>query len=211
MRQSQDSQMFGADDRIQLEREYKLTTQHYEKLLQNLERGEQDEASCRQYVTQLKDIRLQLESCEKRTIHKIRQPLDKDPLGECKQRLNEQQKIHLELEGIQKNLNTVTEKTEKVLAMPEQLSSAPTLRSELDLTTEKMDRVYSLSAIYLDKLKTIDVVIRSTQEAEDLVKKYETQLREVNNVPADAKSLESYKKQLKVRWLLLPEKVGISV
>ncbi|XP_059496941.1 plectin-like isoform X6 [Stegostoma tigrinum] len=197
MRQSQDSQMFGADDRIQLEREYKLTTQHYEKLLQSLERGEQDEVSCKQYVTQLKDIRLQLESCEKRTIRKIREPLDKDPLGECKQRLNEQQKIHLELEGIQKNLNTVTEKTEQVLAMPEQLSSAPTLRSELDLTTQKMDRVYSLSAIYLEKLKTIEVVIRSTQEAEDLVKKYETRLREVNSVPADSESLESYKKQLK--------------
>ncbi|XP_078394274.1 plectin-like, partial [Cetorhinus maximus] len=197
LRESQDSHMFGPDDRIQIEREYKLTVQHYEKLQRSLERGEQDELSCKKYVTQLKDIRLQLEGCEKRTIHKIRQPLDKNPLAECKQRINEQQKIHSELEGIKKNLNIVTEKTEKVLALPEQLNSAPLLRSELDITVQKMNRVYSLSAVYLEKLKTIDVVIRSTQEAEDLVKKYETRLREVNTVPADTKSLETYKQQLK--------------
>ncbi|XP_041039512.1 plectin-like isoform X8 [Carcharodon carcharias] len=197
LRESQDSHMFGPDDRIQIEREYKLTVQHYEKLQRSLERGEQDELSCKKYVTQLKDIRLQLEGCEKRTIHKIRQPLDKNPLVECKQRISEQQKIHSELEGIKKNLNTVTEKTEKVLALPEQLNSAPLLRSELDITVQKMNRVYSLSAVYLEKLKTIDVVIRSTQEAENLVKKYETRLREVNTVPADTKSLESYKQQLK--------------
>jgi len=39
LRESQDSHMFGADDRIQIEREYKLTTQHYEQLLRSLERG----------------------------------------------------------------------------------------------------------------------------------------------------------------------------
>uniref|UniRef100_UPI00398E7719 plectin-like n=1 Tax=Pristiophorus japonicus TaxID=55135 RepID=UPI00398E7719 len=158
---------------------------------------EQDELSCKKYVTQLKDIRLQLEGCENHTIHRIRQPLDKDPLRECTQRISEQRKIHSELEGIKKNLSVVTEKTEKVLAMPEQLSSAPVLRSELDITLQKMDRVYSLSSVYLEKLKTIDVVIRNTQEAEDLVKKYETRLREVNSVPADTPSLESYKQQLK--------------
>ncbi|XP_078085939.1 plectin-like isoform X6 [Mustelus asterias] len=197
LRESQDSHMFGPDDRIQIEKEYKLTTQHYEQLLRSLERGEQDELSCKKYVTQLKDIRLQLEGCEKRMIHKIRQPLDKNPLAECKQRISEQQKMHSELEGIKKNLNSVSEKTEKVLALPEQLNNAPILRSELDITLQKMDRVYSLSSVYLEKLKTIDVVIRSTQEAEDLVKKYETRLREVNSVPADTKSLESYKQQLK--------------
>lgn len=61
------------------------------------------------------------------------------------------QQIHLELEGIRKSLGRVSEKTEQVLAQPEQAGSAPTLRSELDVTLQKMDQVYSLSSIYLEK------------------------------------------------------------
>ncbi|XP_066570676.1 plectin [Amia ocellicauda] len=197
MRDSQDSQVFGADDRMQVESDYTKSTHYYENLLRTLEKGEQDESVCKSFISQIKDIRLQLEGCESRTIHKIRLPLDKDPLKDCSQRINEQKKIHTELEGIKKNLDKVTEKTEAVLASPQQSSSAPVLRSELDITLQKMDHVYSLSSVYLDKLKTIDLVIRSTQGAEEVLKKYEDRLREVNKVPADAKEAETYRTQLK--------------
>ncbi|XP_064410045.1 plectin a isoform X2 [Latimeria chalumnae] len=197
LRDSQDSEAFGPDDRMQIERDYNTCTQHYDTLLRTLERGEQDESTCKSYISQLKDIRLQLEGCESRTIHKVRLPLDKEPLKDCSQRITEQQKIQTELDNIKKNLNKVSEKTEKVLAQPELSSSAPVLRSELDVTLQKMDQVYSLSSIYLDKLKTIELVIRSTQGAEDLVKKNEDKLKEVNTVPADTKELEAYKGQLK--------------
>ncbi|XP_067146147.1 plectin [Apteryx mantelli] len=197
MRDSQDSQSFQPDDRLHMEREYNACTQKYELLLRSQEKGEQDESLCKNYISQLKDIRLQLESCETRTIHKIRLPLDKDPVKECAQRISEQQQIHLELEGIKKNLDKVSEKTEKVLAQPEQASSAPVLRSELEITLQKMDQVYSLSSIYLEKLKTINLVIRSTQGAEELVKKYEDQLKNVQTVPSDLKELEASKAELK--------------
>ncbi|XP_069636363.1 plectin isoform X24 [Haliaeetus albicilla] len=197
LRDSQDSQSFQPDDRLHVEREYNACTQKYELLLRSQEKGEQDESLCKNYISQLKDIRLQLESCETRTIHKIRLPLDKDPVKECAQRISEQQQIHLELEGIKKNLDKVSEKTEKVLAQPEQASSAPVLRSELEITLQKMDQVYSLSSIYLEKLKTINLVIRSTQGAEELVKKYEDQLKDVQTVPADLKELEASKAELK--------------
>ncbi|XP_050572890.1 plectin isoform X9 [Cygnus atratus] len=197
MRDSQDSQSFQPDDRLQVEREYNACTQKYELLLRSQEKGEQDESLCKNYISQLKDIRLQLEGCETRTIHKIRLPLDKDPVKECAQRITEQQQIHLELEGIKKSLDKVSEKTEKVLAQPEQASSAPVLRSELEITLQKMDQVYSLSSIYLEKLKTINLVIRSTQGAEELVKKYEDQLKNVQTVPADLKELEASKAELK--------------
>ncbi|XP_009470007.1 PREDICTED: LOW QUALITY PROTEIN: plectin [Nipponia nippon] len=197
LRDSQDSQSFQPDDRLHVEREYNACTQKYELLLRSQEKGEQDESLCKSYISQLKDIRLQLEGCETRTIHKIRLPLDKDPVKECAQRITEQQQIHLELEGIKKNLDKVSEKTEKVLAQPEQASSAPILRSELEITLQKMDQVYSLSSIYLEKLKTINLVIRSTQGAEELVKKYEDQLKDVQTVPADLKELEASKAELK--------------
>uniref|UniRef100_A0ABM5GD78 Plectin isoform X23 n=1 Tax=Pogona vitticeps TaxID=103695 RepID=A0ABM5GD78_9SAUR len=197
LRNSQDSQNFQPDDRLHMEREYTVCVQKYELLLRSLEKGEQEESLCRNFLSQLKDIRLQLEGCESRTIHRIRSPLDRDPAKECAQRLSDQQHIHQELEGIKKNLGKVSVKTEQVLAQPEQASSAPTLRSELDITLQKMDQVYSLSSIYLEKLKTIHLVIRSTQGAEELVRKYEEQLKDVQNVPSDLKALEATKADLK--------------
>ncbi|KAJ6661540.1 hypothetical protein lerEdw1_014450 [Lerista edwardsae] len=197
LRSSQDSQNFLPDDRLQVERDYSACSQKYELLLHSLEKGEQEESLCKNFISQLKDIRLQLEGCESRTIHKIRSPLDKDPVKECAQRINDQQQIHLELEGIRKSLGRVSAKTEQVLAQPEQAGSAPTLRSELDVTLQKMDQVYSLSSIYLEKLKTINLVIRSTQGAEELVRKYEEQLKDVQAVPADLQALEATKAELK--------------
>lgn len=48
------------------------------------------------------------------------------------------------------------------------------------------------------RLKTIDVVIRNTKEAEDTLKNYETRLRDVSKVPADEKEVEDHRSQLKV-------------
>ncbi|XP_026577682.1 plectin isoform X14 [Pseudonaja textilis] len=197
LRDSQDSQNFHPDDRLQAERDYTICTQKYEMLLRGLEKGEQEESLCRNFISQLKDIRLQLEGCESRTIHKIRSPLDQDPIKECAQRISDQQEIHLELENLQKNLGKVSAQTEQVLAQPEQAGSAPLLHSELDITLQKMGQVYSLSSIFLEKLKTINLVIRSTQGAEGLVQGYEEQLKDVQTVPSDLKAVEATKAELK--------------
>ncbi|XP_076136426.1 plectin-like isoform X21 [Alosa pseudoharengus] len=204
LRDSQDSQAFGADDRMQIEDSYKKTTQHFENLLRTLEKGpvvkpkgEQDESVSKTYITQVKDLRLQIEAVESRTIARIRQPVDKDPLKDCSRKTTDQKKDQTQLEGIKKNLDVVAAKAEEVLAAPEQ-ASTPVLRSELDITLQKMDQVYSLSSIYLEKLKTVDVVIRNTQGAEDVLKKYETRLREVHKVPTDVKEVETYRTELKI-------------
>ncbi|XP_070796269.1 plectin isoform X1 [Pituophis catenifer annectens] len=197
LRDSQDSQNFHPDDRLQAERDYTVCTQKYEMLLRGLEKGEQEESLCRNFISQLKDIRLQLEGCESRTIHKIRSPLDQDPVKECAQRISDQQEIHLELETLQKSLGKVSAQTEQVLAQPEQAGSAPLLHSELDITLQKMGQVYSLSSIFLEKLKTINLVIRSTQGAEGLVQSYEEQLKDVQAVPSDLKAVEATKAELK--------------
>ncbi|KAL6483673.1 hypothetical protein MHYP_G00085450 [Metynnis hypsauchen] len=151
--------------------------------------GEQDESVCKTYITHLRDLRLQIEDCESRTVARIREPVDKDPLKDCLQKATGQKKVHAELEGIKKNLDKVVVKAEEVLASPEQ-SSTPVLGSELEVTLRKMDHTYSLSSVYLEKLNTIEVVIRNTQRAEDILKKYEDRLSEVYKVPKDTKEVE---------------------
>lgn len=49
------------------------------------------------------------------------------------------------------------------------------------------------------RLKTVDVVIRNTKEAEDTLKSYETRLRDVSKVPAEEKEVEDHRNLLKVR------------
>ncbi|XP_067468420.1 plectin a isoform X16 [Thunnus thynnus] len=204
LRDSQDSQTFGAEDRMQVESNYNKANQHYNTLVSTAEQGyvppragEQDESVCKTYLTKIKDLRLRLEGCENRTVTRLRQPVDKEPLKACALKTAEQMKVQSELEGLKKDLSSITEKTEEVLASPQQSSSAPMLRSELDVTLKKMDHVYGLSSVYLDKLKTIDVVIRNTKDAEDTLKTYETGLRDVNKVPAEEKEVEDHRSQLK--------------
>lgn len=57
----------------------------------------------------------------------------------------------MELEGIKKDLDKVAAQTQNVLASPQASGSMPMLRSELDVTLKKMEHVYSLSSVYLDK------------------------------------------------------------
>ncbi|XP_065803929.1 plectin a isoform X5 [Labrus bergylta] len=197
LRDSQDSEMFGAEDRMQVESNYNRANQHYNTMVSSAEQGEQDESMCKTYLTKIKDLRLRLESCENRTVTRLRQLVDKEPLKACAQKTAEQMKVQSELEGLKKDLGSITEKTEEVLASPQQLSSAPVLRSELDVTLKKMDHVYGLSSVYLDKLKTIDVVIRNTKDAEDTLKNYESRLSDVKKVPATEKEVEDQRSQLK--------------
>ncbi|XP_058899166.1 plectin isoform X3 [Kogia breviceps] len=197
LRDSQDAGGFGPEDRLQAEREYGSCSRHYQQLVQSLEQGEQEESRCQRCISELKDIRLQLEACETRTVHRLRLPLDKEPARECAQRITEQQKAQAEVEGLGKGVARLSAEAEKVLALPEPSPAAPTLRSELELTLGKLEQVRSLSAIYLEKLKTISLVIRSTQGAEEVLRAHEEQLKEAQAVPATLPELEATKAALK--------------
>lgn len=45
---------------------------------------------CKTYLTQIKDLRLKLEGCENRTVTRLRQPVDKEPLKACATKTAEQ-------------------------------------------------------------------------------------------------------------------------
>ncbi|XP_060053670.1 plectin isoform X4 [Erinaceus europaeus] len=197
LRDSQDAGGFGPEDRLHAEREYGSCSRHYQQLLQSLEQGEQEESHCQRCISELKDIRLQLEACETRTVHRLRLPLDKEPAQECAQRIAEQQAAQAEVEGLGKGVARLSTEAEKILALPEPSPAAPTLRSELELTLGKLEQVRSLSAIYLEKLKTISLVIRSTQGAEEILKAHEEQLKEAQTVPSTLPELEATKAMLK--------------
>ncbi|XP_069707556.1 dystonin isoform X2 [Phaenicophaeus curvirostris] len=196
---SQESKIFTSSDTAQLEREVNVCKQYYQELLKSAEREEQEESVYNLYISEVRNIRLQLESCEERLIQQIRTPMERDDMHESTFRISEQEKLKKELDRLKDNLGVITAKCEEFFSQAAGSPSVPTLRSELNVVIQNMNQVYSMSSIYIDKLKTVSLVLKNTHEAEFLVKLYETKLCEEEAVTADKNNIENLMGTLK-QW-----------
>ncbi|NXI10290.1 MACF1 factor, partial [Irena cyanogastra] len=196
---SQESKIFTSSDRAQLEREVNVCKQYYQELLKSAEREEQEESIYNLYISEVRNIRLRLESCEERLIRQIRTPMERDDVHENVLRISEQEKLKKELDRLKDDLGTITDKCEEFFSQAAGSPSVPTLRSELNVVIQNMNQVYSMSSIFIDKLKTINLVLTNTQTAESLVKHYETKLCEEEAVTADKNNIENLMGTLK-QW-----------
>ncbi|XP_053520953.1 dystonin isoform X13 [Artibeus jamaicensis] len=196
---SQESQVFSGSDITQLEKEVNVCKQYYQELLKSAEREEQEESVYNLYISEVRNIRLRLENCEDRLIRQIRTPLERDDLHESVFRITEQEKLKKELERLKDDLGTITNKCEEFFSQAAASTSVPTLRSELSVVIQNMNQIYSMSSTYIDKLKTVNLVLKNTQAAEALVKLYETKLCEEEAVIADKNNIENLISTLK-QW-----------
>ncbi|XP_021114851.1 dystonin [Heterocephalus glaber] len=196
---SQESQIFSGSDIAQLEKEVNVCQQYYQELLKSAEREEQEESVYNLYISEVRNIRLRLENCEDRLIRQIRTPLERDDLHESVFRIAEQEKLRKELERLKDDLGSITNKCEEFFSQAATSPSVPTLRSELSVVVQNMNQVYSMSSTYIEKLKTVNLVLKNTQAAEALVKLYETKLCEEEAVIADKNNIENLISTLK-QW-----------
>ncbi|XP_074675970.1 dystonin isoform X6 [Strix aluco] len=196
---SQESKIFTSSDTAQLEREVNVCKQYYQELLKSAEREEQEESIYNLYISEVRNIRLQLETCEERLIRQIRTPMERDDLHESVFRISEQEKLKKELDRLKDDLGVITDKCEEFFSQAAGSPSVPTLRSELNVVIQNMNQVYSMSSIYIDKLKTVNLVLKNIQGAESLVKLYETKLCEEEAVTADKNNIENLMGTLK-QW-----------
>ncbi|NWT25055.1 DYST protein, partial [Cardinalis cardinalis] len=196
---SQESKIFTSSDTAQLEREVNVCKQYYQELLKSAEREEQEESIYNMYISEVRNIRLRLESCEERLIRQIRTPMERDDVHENVLRISEQEKLKKELDRLKDDLGVITDKCEEFFSQAAGSPSVPTLRSELNVVIQNMNQVYSMSSIFIDKLKTINLVLTNTQTAESLVKHYETKLCEEEAVTADKNNIENLMGTLK-QW-----------
>ncbi|XP_065768828.1 dystonin isoform X11 [Muntiacus reevesi] len=196
---SQESQIFSGSDITQLEKEVNVCKQYYQELLKSAEREEQEESAYNLYISEVRNLRLRLESCEDRLIRQIRTPLERDDLHESVFRISEQEKLKKELERLKDDLATITSKCEDFFSQAAASASTPVLRSELSVVVQSMNHVYSMSSTYIEKLKTVNLVLKNTQAAEALVKLYETKLCEEEAVIADKNNIENLISTLK-QW-----------
>uniref|UniRef100_A0A8C3EV53 Microtubule actin crosslinking factor 1 n=1 Tax=Corvus moneduloides TaxID=1196302 RepID=A0A8C3EV53_CORMO len=204
LQDSRDSELFSVSDRLRLEEEVESSKEHIRQLLESMENEDKDETVARTYLSELKNIRLRLEECEQRLVSRIQSPssarADGDTIQENAIRIAEQERVQEDLQQLQSELRVVSERCCSFLDKAPAGPSTPHLRSELDLVVNKMEQTHGLSSVYLEKLKTVDIIIRSTQGAESLVKGYEVKLSQEEAVPADLAAIQAHRTALQ-QWL----------
>uniref|UniRef100_A0A4W5PI64 Dystonin n=1 Tax=Hucho hucho TaxID=62062 RepID=A0A4W5PI64_9TELE len=196
---SKESEVFTVADCSQLEREVLACKDYYEELLKSAEREEHEESVYNLYISEVRNFRMRLEAQEEHLIRQIRTPLDRDDLEQSVLRITEQEKKKAELDQLKDDLETMKEKCETFFIQAGASPAVPTLSSDLNVLIQSMSQVYSMSAIYLEKLKTVSLVVRHSQSAEALVKLYEAKLSEEDAVNSDLKSIDTVVSTLK-QW-----------
>ncbi|XP_076019188.1 dystonin isoform X10 [Genypterus blacodes] len=196
---SEESEVFTVADCGQLERDVMACKEFYEELLRSAEREEHEESLYNHYISEIRNFRRHLEGHEEHLIRQIRTPLERDDLEQSLQRITEHEKQTTELIKLKEDLEAMKDKCETFLRQAAGSPSVPTLSSELTVLTQSMSQVQSMSSIYMDKLKTVSLVVKHSQSAETLVKAYESKLYEEDAMNSDHNSIEAIISTLK-QW-----------
>uniref|UniRef100_A0A665WVH5 Microtubule actin crosslinking factor 1 n=1 Tax=Echeneis naucrates TaxID=173247 RepID=A0A665WVH5_ECHNA len=207
---SKESSLFTPAERRELEKDVQQAQQHCQNLLLNMETGEsKDESVSRSYLSELQDITLRLNGAEQRLMRGIQTPPRSRLSGDITDntvQIAEHEKLQSELDALRSNLGELSRRCISFFDEKPTSSSIPVLRSELNQAVEKTDKLHNLSSVYLEKLKTVDVLIRSLDDVENQVRKYESKLSEEDIVPADTTAIQNLRDQLGVRSVVLRAK-----
>uniref|UniRef100_A0A9J7X0M8 Microtubule-actin cross-linking factor 1-like n=1 Tax=Cyprinus carpio carpio TaxID=630221 RepID=A0A9J7X0M8_CYPCA len=197
---SHESSLFTPTECRELERETENCRERCQTLQVSLETVERDELASRAYLSELRSIKSHLEDAESRLMRGIQTPHPSTISGDITDNavhIAEQEKLQQDLKGLQSDLGEVSRRCVSFFEEKPSSSSVPVLRSELNLAVEHIEKLNSLSSVYLQKLKTVDVLTRSLQAAESQVRKYESRLSEEDIVPADTAAIQALGEQLK--------------
>ncbi|CAF94383.1 unnamed protein product, partial [Tetraodon nigroviridis] len=207
---SKESTVFTSGERRQLEEDAEQAQQHCQNLVLNMETVEKDESVSRAYLSELQNITLQLKEAEQRLMTAIETPptsrLSADG-ADVIHHIQAQkvgldatcwpgQKLQSELDSLCSSVGDLSRRCIHFFGEKPTSPGIPALRSELSYAMEKRDKLHNLSSVYLEKLKTIDILIHNLDEAESQVRKNESRLSEEDIVPADITAIKSLRDQL---------------
>lgn len=106
---------------------------------------------------------------------------------------------HREFEMQIRTVETSVQNLQRTYATIPQKSAS--LQSKLDKVMEKWEKVWNLSSLYVDRLKTVEVVLTSMEETKSYVSQFEMKLASYDHLPADDDGL---RKVLNLKILSLP-------
>lgn len=210
---SKESAAFTESERREVEKDVQQARKHCDDLLLNMETVEKDESVSRSYLSELQDITLRLNDAEHRLMRGIQTPppsrLSLGDGADNTVQIAEQEKLQSELDAVRSSLGDVSRRCVSFFEEKPASSSVPGLRVELSRAVEQTDKLHNLSTVYLEKLKAVDVLLRSLDEAESQVRSNESRLSEEDVVPADTETIQSLRDQLGTWRAELLEQEGV--
>uniref|UniRef100_A0A8C9VQW8 Desmoplakin n=1 Tax=Scleropages formosus TaxID=113540 RepID=A0A8C9VQW8_SCLFO len=212
------SEMFGDEDKKNIETGYTSAQAHYDKLVIQLpeppkvivaskenqlkvepaqtSKGPVDVQS-QMVLTDLQSLRRRLETAELGLTQHLHLPLHDDSLQECSQRISQLEIVHRDISGIGDAYIKLKAKIQSQLQNMTDADKAKFLQAELDFINQKLRTLEGFSSSYLERLKALRALFQCMIQAEDTIKVHEARLTEKETTSLDPNQVEEYKATLK--------------
>ncbi|KAJ8395424.1 hypothetical protein AAFF_G00031580 [Aldrovandia affinis] len=209
-RHAQGSEMFGDDEKQQIETQYSGATTHYDKLVVELPVyiAKQEETKTTKtevkvkvkqtLLTELQVLRQRLEAAESGLSQHLHLPLGEDGLVGCSQRLLQLESIDQDVDSIRDEYIKLKEKILRELEGMTDEDKSRFLRLELNLINQKLGSLEGYSSSYTQRVKTLMALLQALMQSDDVIKVYEARLTEKETTSLDPDEVEDYMTTLKV-------------
>ncbi|XP_033848504.3 desmoplakin-like isoform X2 [Acipenser ruthenus] len=209
LRDSRGSEMFGEEDKKQIQDSCSGATEYYEKLIIQLPTtkpgtnvdNKNPVTSHSQIspslLSDLQKLRVRLEYSESGMTQHIHIPLSEDTVRDCYNRITTLEGIQGELDKIRDDFMRIRESNLKQLSQIKDPDTINFLNGEVAFINRKLSNLDSFSGSYLERLKALRALFQSMAQAEDTIKMYEARLTEEETISLDVSKVEAYRETLK--------------
>ncbi|XP_048863280.1 desmoplakin-like [Brienomyrus brachyistius] len=205
------SELFGEEDKKNMETQYSGAQAHYNKLVVQLPGYDGKEVKGEvlkdtTFLTELHNLRLRLEASEMGLTQYLHVPLRENSVQECSQRIVQLETLYRDVGTIRDEYLRLKEKILKQLEGITDSDKAKFLQTELTAINQKLGSLEGFSTAYLDRLKALRTLFQSMLQAEDIIKVHEARLTEKDTTSQDPKLVEDYLGVLKQMRMELEQK-----
>ena len=141
----------------------------------------------------------ELEDIERTLVNRVNAVLPRD-VDSLERMVVEHKDFEMKIQNYESKVQNV----QRTYASIPQKTSA--LQTKLDKVVEKWERIWSLSHLYVERLKCVELVITNLEETTTLVSKFEMKLASYDNLPTDDDGIKRVKSLKKLEQYILHTK-----
>ncbi|XP_027032923.2 desmoplakin isoform X2 [Tachysurus fulvidraco] len=160
-------------------------------------------------LSELHALQLKLEAMESAVITHQHIPVGQDAPAQCTSLITGTQAVVKEVESLREEFQSLKEQTLTELVGMKDTDKAQYIQSQLDLISQRLDRLGSHSPAYLLRLKALKSLHQTVLQAEDVVKVYEARLTERETTSLDPAEVQEYQSTLRLMRSALDQKEGV--
>ncbi|XP_069548155.1 desmoplakin-A isoform X1 [Brachyistius frenatus] len=224
LRTSQGSEMFGEEDKKNIQSYFDKAQTHYDTLIIQMpaykDEGAKPEPTKEDIskstikgntqpapatstlsitlLSSLQELRRRLELAESGLNSHLHIAPGDNSVHECSVHIQKLQTVHQDLDTIHDEYLRLRERIIKQLeGIPADSEQAKFLRSELEIINQKLGGLQGLYSTYLQRLSALKALLQSLLQAEDIIKVHEARLTEKETSSLDLREVENYRNTLK--------------